>query len=225
MANKISSATKVVIPCRISFANIFEAKSINGGEAKYSVSCLIPKEDKKTLLAIHKAVEAAKEDGKTRKWGGKIPPNLKLFSMPCKPTKSNGMRTRNLPEHYPADWEKGTILSSVRLNGKTSYTVYCGGTTGERFAEYLKTKLIPTLSKTDVIVMDNMRSHHAKIVKQVLDESEIKYLYLPPYSPDLNPIEKMWSKLKAYLRKEKVRVVSELPAAIERAFSTVRVSD
>ena len=47
MANKISSATKVVIPCRISFANIFEAKSINGGEAKYSVSCLIPKEDKK----------------------------------------------------------------------------------------------------------------------------------------------------------------------------------
>ena len=78
MANKISSATKVVIPCRISFANIFEAKSINGGEAKFSVSCLIPKEDKKTLLAIHKAVEAAKEDGKTRKWGGKIPPNLKL---------------------------------------------------------------------------------------------------------------------------------------------------
>lgn len=73
-----TSVTKVVIPCRISFANIFEAKSINGGDAKFSVSCLIPKTDKKTLLAIHKAVEAAKEDGKTRKWGGKIPPNLKM---------------------------------------------------------------------------------------------------------------------------------------------------
>lgn len=71
------SATKVVIPCRISFAAIFEPKSINGSEAKYSVSCLIPKEDKKTLLAIHKAIEAAKEDGKVRKWGGKVPPNLK----------------------------------------------------------------------------------------------------------------------------------------------------
>jgi transposase len=116
-------------------------------------------------------------------------------------------------------------LSSVRLNGKTSYTVYCGGTTGERFAEYLKTRLIPALSKTDIIVMDNMRSHHAKIVKQVLDESEINDLYLPPYSPDLNPIEKMGSKLKAYLRKEKVRIASELPPAIERAFSTVRASD
>ena len=65
-ANKTMSATKVVIPCRISFANIFEPKSINGSEAKYSVSCLIPKTDKKTLLAIHKAIEAAKEDGKTR---------------------------------------------------------------------------------------------------------------------------------------------------------------
>ena len=73
-----SNATKVVLQGRISYANIFEAKSINGGDAKYSVSCLIPKTDKKTLLAIHKAVEAAKEDGKTRKWGGKIPPNLKL---------------------------------------------------------------------------------------------------------------------------------------------------
>lgn len=78
MAKKITSATKLVIPCRISFANIFEPKSINGSEAKYSVSCLIPKDDKKTLLAIHKAVEAAKEDGKVRKWSGKIPPNLKL---------------------------------------------------------------------------------------------------------------------------------------------------
>ena len=71
----------------------------------------------------------------------------------------------------------------------------------EQFAEYLKTMLIPALSKTDIIVMDNMRSHHAKIVKQVLDESEINDLYLPPYSPDLNPIEKMGSKLKAVVVK------------------------
>ena len=79
MANqKNFSATKVVIPCRISFANIWEPKAINGGDEKYSVSCLIPKSDKKTLARIQKAVEAAKEDGKTRKWGGKIPPNLKL---------------------------------------------------------------------------------------------------------------------------------------------------
>ncbi len=70
--------TKLVIPCRISFANIWEPKAINDGEEKYSVSCIIPKSDTKTIEKIQKAIEAAKEDGKTRRWGGKIPPNLKL---------------------------------------------------------------------------------------------------------------------------------------------------
>ncbi|MDB8711511.1 IS630 family transposase [Mediterraneibacter gnavus] len=137
-------------------------------------------------------------------------------------SKKNERAVDSTPVNTPCNT---TILFSVRLNGKTCHTVYCGGTTMEWFAEYLKTMLIPALSKTDIIVMDNMRSHHAKIVKQVLDESGINDLYLPPYSPDLNPIEKMWSKLKAYLRKEKVRIASELPPAIERAFSTVRASD
>ena len=84
-----------------------------------------------------------------------------------------------------------TVLSSIRLNGDCAYTVYPGGTTVERFAEYLKTKLLPTLSEANIIVMDNMRSHHAKAVKQLLDSSKVTYLYVPPYSPDLNPIEKM----------------------------------
>ncbi len=78
MANKTTSPTKVVIPCRMSFANIWEPRSINGSDEKYSVSCIIPKSDKATLEKIHKAVEAAKEDAKGKKWGGKIPANLKL---------------------------------------------------------------------------------------------------------------------------------------------------
>ena len=111
-----------------------------------------------------------------------------------------------------------TILSSVRITGETAYTIYQGGTTAERFAEYLSSTLLPTLSETDIIVMDNMRSHHAKIVKELLDRAGIRYLYLPPYSPDLNPIEKMWSKLKANLRKQKIRIAAQLPEAIKREF-------
>ena len=118
-----------------------------------------------------------------------------------------------------------TILSSIWLDGKTVHTVYQGGTTAERFAEYPENILLPTLSGNGIIIMDNMRSHHAKVVKGILDSSGIRYLYLPPYSPDLNPIEKMWSKIKAYLRKVKVHTASELPGAIEKAFSTVRPSD
>lgn len=118
-----------------------------------------------------------------------------------------------------------TILSSIRLDGSCSYTTYQGGTTAERFESYLKSDLLPTLSPDDIVVMDNMRSHHAKVVKALLDEKHIQYLYLPPYSPDYNPIEKMWSKIKANMRKQKVRAAALLPEAIRKAFSTIRMSD
>lgn len=73
-----NSLTRLVVPCRISFADIWEPKGVNGSEPKYSVSCLVSKTDKATLEKIENAIEAAKEDGKSRKWGGKIPANLKL---------------------------------------------------------------------------------------------------------------------------------------------------
>lgn len=69
--------TKVIVPCRFSYAHIFEPDSINGSEPKYSVSCIIGKSDTETIAKIKKAVETAKEEGKG-KWGGKIPANLKL---------------------------------------------------------------------------------------------------------------------------------------------------
>ena len=88
----------------------------------------------------------------------------------------------------------------------------------EQFAEYLKTMLIPALSKTDIIVMDNMRSHHAKIVKQVLDESEINDLYLPPYSPEFPPLKNV-IKIQSIFKERKSPNCSVTPSpAIERAF-------
>ncbi len=118
-----------------------------------------------------------------------------------------------------------TILSSVRLNGETAFTTYQGGTTCERFIDYSKNVLAPTLEPDDIVVMDNMRTHHSKAVKKVIDELKIDVIYLPPYSPDFNPIENMWSKIKAILRKLKVRVLSELSSAIKYAFSLVSNSD
>ena len=97
----------------------------------------------------------------------------------------------------------GTIvLSFIRLNGSLVYTTYQGGTTAQRFREYMGKQLIPSLEKGDVVIMDNMRSHHVKIVTELLDKAGISYLYLPPYSPDLNPIEKMWSKNEILSQKE-----------------------
>lgn len=123
---------------------------------------------------------------------------------------------KNLTRHYaraihgkraidaaPINTPAGTtVLSSIRLNGSLVYTTYQGGTTAQRFREYMERQLIPSLEKDDVVIMDNMRSHHAKIVTELLDKAGISHLYLPPYSPDLNPIEKMWSKMKSYSQKE-----------------------
>ncbi len=106
-----------------------------------------------------------------------------------------------------------------------AYTTYTGGTTAERFRDYLENVLLPTLDEHAVIIMDNMRSHHAKVVKALLDERKVAYLYLPPYSPDLNPIEKLWSKLKSILRTLKVRAFEMLPSAVAQAFQSIRTED
>ena len=118
-----------------------------------------------------------------------------------------------------------TILSSIRLNGETTYTSYQGGTTSDKFADYLQNVLAPTLQEGDIVIMDNMRTHHSKEVKKVIADLKINVVYLPPYSPDFNPIEKMWSKIKSVLRKLKVRILEDLPDAIKYSFSKVCASD
>ncbi len=118
-----------------------------------------------------------------------------------------------------------TILSSIQANRIYHYTTFPSGTTVARFKDYLENDLIPYLSKTSVLVMDNMKSHHAKAVKELLDKSGIHCLYLPPYSPDLNPIEKLWSKVKAILRKLKAWTADALPDVFQTAFAHISQSD
>ena len=118
-----------------------------------------------------------------------------------------------------------TILSSMRIDGRTAYTTYQGGTTGDKFLDYLKNILFPTLEKGDILVMDNLRTHHMNAVADAAREAGIILLYLPPYSPDYNPIEKMWSKIKSILRTLKVRNIADLPKAIEYAFNEILDSD
>lgn len=118
-----------------------------------------------------------------------------------------------------------TILSSIRLNGETGYTTYQGGITKDIFIDYLKYIFVPILHDGDIVVMDNMRTHHSKAVKKVIEEYKINVLFLPPYSSDFNSIEKMWSKVKSVLRKLKIRELNNLSDAIKFAFSCVVPSD
>ena len=129
-------------------------------------------------------------------------------------------------DHAPLNTpQTTTILSSIRTDGSHVTVTYSGGTTGDRFTAYLRDHLIPTLKPGDIVVMDNLRSHHVQSVREVFEAAHVQFLYLPPYNPDLNPIEKMWSKLKAILRKWKIRSANLLPDSVSKALGMVTPSD
>lgn len=133
-----------------------------------------------------------------------------------------GRGGRRVVDHAPLSKPKSTtILSSIRLDGELAFTTFQGGTTGARFLTYLKDILIPTLRPGDIVVMDNLRTHHIQAVAELLHDAGAQVLYLPPYSPDLNPIEKLWSKVKAVLRKLRVRTADALAAAIPFALGLI----
>ena len=92
----------------------------------------------------------------------------------------------------------------MRMDGSVAYTTYSGGTTGNKFIGYLKEALIPALKPFDIVIMDNLRVHYIEAVRTLLSRAGVMLMRrLPAYSPDLNPIEMMWSKVKAIPRKAK----------------------
>lgn len=121
--------------------------------------------------------------------------------------------------------KKTTLVSSVRLDGTQAYEFFQGSLNGKNFLSYVKNTLIPNLKKGDIVVMDNLSCHKVKGVKEAIEEAGVSVLYLPPYSPDFNPIEMMWSKIKALLRNWKTDTPELLHSVIPDAFSSVSVSD
>ena len=128
----------------------------------------------------------------------------------------------DVPFHTP---KNTTMLSSIRLDGSLAYCFFQGSVNGEKFLEYIKNILVPTLQKGDIVIMDNLSCHKVKGVKEAIEKVEAKVIYLPAYSPDFNPIEMMWSKIKSLLRKWKARSIDLLDKAIKEAFELITVND
>lgn len=122
-------------------------------------------------------------------------------------------------------FHRTTILSSVRLNGTTVPCVFEGALNGDLFREYIRQFLAASLRPGDIVVMDNLSSHKVSGVAEAIEAVGAKVMFLPPYSPDFNPIEMMWSKIKAILRKLKIRAKKLLDDAIAYAFSSISPSD
>ncbi|GHT92513.1 IS630 family transposase [Betaproteobacteria bacterium] len=124
-----------------------------------------------------------------------------------------------------ARFHRTTILSSIRMDGTMVPFVFEGAKNGDLFQAHVSQWLAPSLKPGDIVVMDNLSSHKVSGVIEAIEAAGASVMFLPPYSPDLNPIELMWSKIKAILRKLKVRAKALLDDAIACAFNNISLSD
>lgn len=122
-------------------------------------------------------------------------------------------------------WHTTTMISSIRLDGSTACMTIEGATDTEVFQTYVRSVLCPTLRAGDVVIMDNLAPHKNETTRSLIEQAGASVLFLPAYSPDLNPIEKMWSKVKQSLRSAQARTREELLGAIAAALQAVTPKD
>ena len=122
-------------------------------------------------------------------------------------------------------WMTTTMIGALRLDGTTACMTVDGATTGDVFRAYVERVLAPTLRQGDIVILDNLSAHKNADAIRLIEEAGAHVRFLPPYSPDLNPIEKMWSKIKECLRNAKARTQEALDEAIAYALGTVTPND
>ena len=112
-----------------------------------------------------------------------------------------------------------TVTAALRSTGFVATALFDGATNGQRFRSYVYNTLVPVLKRGDTVILDNLPAHKVAGVRQAVEAAGARLLYLPPYSPDFNPIEQAFAKLKALLRSAAARTVPDLRATIRQAFS------
>lgn len=122
-------------------------------------------------------------------------------------------------------WETVTILSSIRLDGTTESILFEGAVDRKMFDAYIREILVPQLRPGDILIMDNLNAHKSALAVELVQSRHAKVKFLPAYSPDFNPIEKMWSKVKQILRGMKPRTNEELFCSTGKALSMVTAAD
>jgi putative transposase len=127
------------------------------------------------------------------------------------PLRGWGTKGKRLIGRAPhGHWKTLTFLAALRSEGITAPWLLNGPINGESFLTYVREVLLPTLRPGDIVVLDNLGSHKAKAIRQIIRNVGARLVFLPPYSPDLNPIEQFFSKLKHNLRKASERTEDAL---------------
>ena len=134
-----------------------------------------------------------------------------------------GQRARDAAPH--GHWGVRTLIGALFGTGRTACMTIDAATDNEIFYQFVIRILVPKLRPGDIVILDNLSSHKQQRVRVAIEAAGARLEYLPPYSPDLNPIEKMWSKVKAILRKLAARTSEALDEAIRIALESVTPSD
>lgn len=133
-------------------------------------------------------------------------------------------RGERVAEGTPAGhWRTLTLLSAMSLEGMVAAMTVESPTDGDVFLAYVEQVLCPRLRPGQVVIMDNLPAHKVDGVRSLIEAAGAELLYLPPYSPDFNPIEQAWSKIKQQLRSAKARTLETLEAAITQALAQITI--
>ena len=122
-------------------------------------------------------------------------------------------------------WKVLTMIAAMSVRGVRTAVTVDAATDGEIFLRFVTDALVPVLQAGDVVVMDNLQAHKISGVREAIESAGARLLYLPPYSPDLSPIEPMWSKVKQSLRSLAARTVDALQDAVTAALESITGSD
>lgn len=145
---------------------------------------------------------------------------IKTNMAPIRGWGLKGRRVHGLAPH--GHWRTMTFLGALRCDGLTAPCVFDGPINGQCFRAYVEQQLVPVLKPGDIVIMDNLGSHKSAAVRQAIKAAGARLWFLPPYSPDLNPIEQTFAKIKHWMRMAQKRSIEDTWRHIGNLVSTIQ---
>ena len=185
---------------------------------------------KKTLFAVEQnRPDVARRRARWKALQDRLDPSRLVFidetwiktnMAPLRGWGPKGKRLRSFAPH--GHWRTMTFLAALRCGGITAPCVFDGPINGECFRAYVDQQLVATLKPGDIVVMDNLGSHKSSAVREAIRAAGARLWFLPPYSPDLNPIEQTFSKIKHWMRAAQKRTVDDTWHHVGHLVSTIK---
>jgi transposase len=184
---------------------------------------------KKTLFALEQGrADVARRRQRWRAWQGRLDPEKLVFidetwiKTNMAPRRGWGPKGRRLRGFAPyGHWRTLTFLGALRCDRLTAPCVFDGPINGRCFRAYVEQQLVPVLKPGDIVIMDNLGSHKSAAVRQIIRAAGARLWFLPPYSPDLNPIEQVFAKIKHWMRNAQKRTIADTWQYIGTLIDTV----